>query len=164
MMSEAEIARLAGMANHLRPDWPNASLYTFIARNLAARAYRDVAVALAYVACDTTTATPKRILEAGPWWQATQTSSETYRPPRKDEECPRHAGNYVDSCRGCAADQRVGDSTAPGEPRKPDRSTQLAELRRLHREAAAALCTHGIKPELCADHDPRRQPAEQETA
>lgn len=30
-------------------------------------------------------------------------------PPRKDEECPTHPGNWKDACRGCAADAKAKD-------------------------------------------------------
>lgn len=68
-MNRTEVERLAKAANGLRPDWPWNSLVTFIETHLVERAYRDVAVALAYIAADPETRTPKRVLEAGPWWQ-----------------------------------------------------------------------------------------------
>jgi len=74
-MNRTEVERLAGMANKLRPDWAWGSLCTFIEANLKDRAYRDVAVALAYVACEAETKTPKRVLEPGPWWRATVATS-----------------------------------------------------------------------------------------
>ena len=79
-MNRTEIERLAGMANRLRPDWPWKSLVTFIEVNLTDRAYRDTAVALAYVACDPQTHTPKRVLEAGPWWQVGAAAADRPRP------------------------------------------------------------------------------------
>ena len=69
-MNEHEIDRLASAFHVLRPDWPHASLRTFLAKNLANRPRRDVAVALAWIACESNTATPARVLEAGPWWRA----------------------------------------------------------------------------------------------
>src|SRR5690349_10108331 len=69
-MNENEIERIAAAINSLRPDWPTASLRTLIADKLNNRTRRDVAVALAWVACESTTKTPARVLEAGPWWQA----------------------------------------------------------------------------------------------
>ena len=55
----------------LRPDWPTRSLKTLLARpELANRPRRDVTVALAWVACESGTATPARVLESGPWWKA----------------------------------------------------------------------------------------------
>ena len=67
-MNRTEVERLAKAANSLRPDWPWNSLVTFIETHLSDRAYRDAAVALAYVCADPETRTPKRILEPGPWW------------------------------------------------------------------------------------------------
>lgn len=69
-MDLTEITRLAAAVNALRPDWPHASLVTFISRDLSHRAYRDVAVVLSWVACDPATQTPRRVLEQGPWWDA----------------------------------------------------------------------------------------------
>lgn len=69
-MNEHEIDRLASAFHVLRPDWPHASLRTFIAKNLAHRPRRDVAVALAWVASESNSATPARVLTAGPWWKA----------------------------------------------------------------------------------------------
>lgn len=69
-MNEHEIDRLASTFHVLRPDWPHGSLRTFIAKNLGNRPRRDVAVALAWIACESNTATPARVLGAGPWWRA----------------------------------------------------------------------------------------------
>jgi len=69
-MNEHEIDRIASAFHVLRPDWPHASLRTFITKNLADRPRRDVCVALAWVACETNTTSPARVLTAGPWWRA----------------------------------------------------------------------------------------------
>lgn len=83
-MIQTEIERVALAVHGLRPDWPATSLRTFIENNLADRAYRDVMVAFAWIACDPVTDTPKRILASGPWWQATRpgTAHITDLPPR----------------------------------------------------------------------------------
>lgn len=69
-MNEHEADRIAASMHQLRPDWPIASIRTLIGKSLLSRPRRDVAVALAWVACDPKTATPARVLEAGPWWKA----------------------------------------------------------------------------------------------
>lgn len=74
-MNEHEIDRIASAFHVLRPDWPHASLRTFIAKNLADRPRRDVAVALAWISCESNTATPARVLENGPWWKAANAES-----------------------------------------------------------------------------------------
>ncbi|HEY1178260.1 MAG TPA: hypothetical protein VGF17_19065, partial [Phytomonospora sp.] len=71
-LSRHETERIARSANALRPDWPIGSLETFIWQQLKHHAYADVAVALAVVATDPATQTPKRVLESGPWWKACQ--------------------------------------------------------------------------------------------
>ena len=53
-----EINRLAAAGSAMRPDWPAKSLATFLGKNLADRAYGDVAVALAWICTRTKTNTP----------------------------------------------------------------------------------------------------------
>lgn len=67
-MTPIELHRLAGAVAILRPDWPAASLQTFLERNLAHRPLRDATVALIACALDPATSTPARVLEPGPWW------------------------------------------------------------------------------------------------
>lgn len=81
-MNDLEIARIAGAVSTLRPDWPTQSLITLLRTKLANRPRRDVAVALVWVACDSDTLTPARVLEAGPWWKATSADgSSSLRTP-----------------------------------------------------------------------------------
>ena len=84
-----EINRLATAGSAMRPDWPAKSLATFLGKNLADRAYGDVAVALAWICTRTKTNTPRLLLEAGPWWKATVADGGTLapRPPTKEEAC-----------------------------------------------------------------------------
>jgi hypothetical protein len=70
-MNQIEAARLADSAHALRPDWPKQSVMKLL-HQVAAWAYRDVAVQLAYLACDPETETPARILTDGPWRKLTR--------------------------------------------------------------------------------------------
>ena len=70
-MNEHERSRIAAAMNAARPDWPTRQLLTLLAdERLADRPRRDVFVALAWVACESGTSSPYRVLEAGPWWKA----------------------------------------------------------------------------------------------
>jgi hypothetical protein len=69
-MDLTDTTRLAAIINCIRPDWPQASLTTHIAKHLSHRPFRDALIALAWVAADPDTATPARVLEHGPWWDA----------------------------------------------------------------------------------------------
>jgi hypothetical protein len=69
-MNEHEARRIAAACNRLRPDWPEAQVMTLITEKLMDRPRRDVAVALTWIACEADTATPYRVVEAGPWWKA----------------------------------------------------------------------------------------------
>lgn len=142
-MNENEIERIAAAANALRPDWPVSSLRTLLARpELARRPRRDVAVALAWVACESTTKTPARVLEAGPWWQATNAESSgrtSYNVP-----CPDHAGEVL-PCGRCAAIAVPASTLA---------AHHIANARGNLAAARRDLCSHGIRPDTCKDrHD-----------
>lgn len=131
MLTRTEIERTAAAVNSLRPDWPIKSLVTFIEGNLAGRAYRDTTVALAWVATDPETKTPKRVLEDGPWWRATVTADNTAsrivtrcahgNDAARCTDCnPRDAAN-VDHAAGkaaCIAALRAGRYQAP--PPRPE--------------------------------------------
>lgn len=81
-MNETEIGRIAAAAAMLRPDWPASSIRTLLQRpELINRPRRDVAVALTWVACETATKTPARVLEAGPWWTASPEGGPRQRAP-----------------------------------------------------------------------------------
>jgi len=101
-MNEHEIDRIAAAVNVLRPDWPTSSLRTLLGRvELKHRPRRDIAVALTWVACDSDTKTPARVIENGPWWRAaTAGMSEEARapqPPKVHEAC-RLCGKHLDRC------------------------------------------------------------------
>lgn len=102
MPEQNEIERLAAMGNQLRPEWPVKSLRTFLTTNCAGRTYRDLAVALAWIACDPKTQTPKRLLEAGPWWAATSTERATDFS-RYRMTCPEHPQEKAGHCAECIA-------------------------------------------------------------
>lgn len=99
-MNEHEIERLSAAFNVLRPDWPARSLATLLRRpELVHRPRRDVAVALAWIACESATANPGRVLEAGPWWKAAALDSgpPTWTPPKAHEAC-RVCNRHLGAC------------------------------------------------------------------
>lgn len=149
MLNRTEVERLAAMAHELRPDWPIASLCTFLNRDHAHRAYRDVAVALVWVATDPKTLTPARMNELGPWWQALAsaagvTSIDTV-PGRTEARCDEHPWARATPCPACAAEAKQAphvdapdDAPLPprrGAPIPPEARAVLDALPRPTREA-----------------------------
>lgn len=128
-MNENEIGRIAAAVNALRPDWPIASLQTLLRQpELARRPRLDVALALVWVACDSTTKTPARVKEHGPWWTAANNSADTGatpRPPRSTEAC-RLCGKHLHHCICDQPQTRPPDTTAP-TPAYLTARQQLAE-------------------------------------
>jgi hypothetical protein len=101
MPSENQIERLAAMANQLRPEWPIRSLLTILTKH-AARPYRDLAVALTWIATDARTKTPARLAEAGPWWTATSMTEGT-GPGQSRMRCSEHGERHAGHCPECVA-------------------------------------------------------------
>ena len=99
MPTDNQIERLAAMTNAIRPEWPIRSLVTLLTKH-AARPYRDLAVALAWIATDAQTKTPARLAEAGPWWTATS-MTEGQGPTQSRMRCPDHPEQKAGSCAEC---------------------------------------------------------------
>jgi hypothetical protein len=112
-MDITEITRLAAVINTLRPDWPQASLTTAIVKHLSHRPFRDVLIALAWVAADPNTQTPARVLEQGPWWDAVaagnQQAPATPSNDRLDRRCKCGQWIVFGEAHACA---RIGDPHA----------------------------------------------------
>ncbi len=161
-MNEAEIERIAAAINVARPDWPLPSLITLLKRpELAHRPRRDVFVALAWVASETATQTPARVIEAGPWWKAAAADSSqalTRYPPKRGEDCPRHPGEWPESCRGCASERLVPDRDEFFGDVKP---ASVSHVRAQLQMARSGLCSHGVTPEHCLQDHPTEEPAEE---
>ncbi|QCB93316.1 hypothetical protein [Cellulomonas shaoxiangyii] len=120
MLSRTEIERLAAAAHALRPDWPVRSLCTWLQTDHAARAYRDVAVALAYIATDAATQTPKRMNEMGPWWSAVKLAGSDATDHRFARCDVIGHGSYAAwNCGACRAEQIAADDATP-TPTTPD--------------------------------------------
>lgn len=73
MLSKDEAQKIAASANSLRPDWSVAQVMGVLGKDdiRLRRTYRDTAIAVAALACDPATRQPTRLLESGPWWEAT---------------------------------------------------------------------------------------------
>ncbi len=83
-MTPHDTERLAAALNVLRPDWPTRQLETLLADpRLNHRPLRDVTVALAWVACETRSASPYRVLEQGPWWRAVAVDKDDQATPNQ---------------------------------------------------------------------------------
>ena len=110
MLNRTECERLAAMAHQLRPDWPVKSIATHVWTDHRQRAYRDVAVGLAWIATDPATLTPARLAEAGPWWVAVadpRAPKGDAIPRPGDERCEIHPYERAAYCRGCLSDAKA---------------------------------------------------------
>lgn len=108
-MTKTEAERIAAQGHALRPDWPLASLMTILAAHRT-KAYRDVAVALAWIATDPQTQTPGRLNESGPWWKATQAGEPTFTTVNL--RCTEHPTEPAGRCGPCDKAAAVVDYQA----------------------------------------------------
>lgn len=140
MATDLELDRVAAAVNALRPDWPVASLRTYLRSRHASRAYADLAAALVAVAVDPASTTPARVEQPGPWWQATRAvGPTTYRPGPDGAPCPRdgHEHEPAATCRACRAELLAGHPLAAAVrgTRAPDdwrdRAAEQLEARRI---------------------------------
>ena len=101
MIDKADAERIAQAIHDLRPEWPAQSVLTLIGNSddLRTRAYRDLAVALTYVACDPASLTPGRVREAGPWWAHTNAQKATVSAISLS--CPDHPSQKAAWCQEC---------------------------------------------------------------
>lgn len=149
-MNEHERERIAMALNALRPDWPIKSLRTILASDkLADRPRRDVTVALAWVACESNTATPARVLESGPWWRAAAIEGGSLGPRQPFDPaefcgtCGKARGRCVDhEFRNVVVTKRA--ATSPPESARELYATTRAD-------ATANHCRHGVARIKCAD-------------
>lgn len=88
-MNDHEAQRIAAATHELRPDWPASSVLTLIRKNLIDKPRRDVSVAFAWIACESNTANPGRVLEMGPWWRAAGIEGQSTKraEPENHERC-----------------------------------------------------------------------------
>lgn len=133
MATHDELERIAHAANAYRPDWPVRSVLTYLENDQAHRSYRDLAVALAYVATDPTTKTPRRLSEAGPWWTTTRESPTAVLGPRHPRcQVEGHSHCLAANCGACKADAAAAED---------DRATALA-AHGLPRETVRQILTN----------------------
>jgi hypothetical protein len=136
-LTPTAVERIAQAIHALRPQWPIASLETFLRDpKLANRPTRDVAIALTWIAVDPDTRTPARVHEDGAWWRAaTVDEAQTYRNP--GTVCTIHP-SQLEPCRHCTA-QRV-----PANLERGTRNLPLALARAELAQTRANTCAHGI--------------------
>lgn len=110
MATRTELERIAAQATALRPDWPTRSVLTYLECEHAAKSYRDLAVAVAHIATDAETRTPRRLSEPGPWWRPTDDPAPAVHFAR----CPEvgHESFPAHNCSACRSEALEGTATA----------------------------------------------------
>lgn len=121
MLTREDAARIADAITVLRPTWTQNRLMALMA-NPAIRARRqpkDVAAAFAWIALDSETREPTRILEAGPWWGTADASAQSAGPVYRYAN-PRDCGICNKPEAACRKD---GHDYTPAFVRADDKAT-----------------------------------------
>lgn len=129
--TEQDARALAHLAYRLREDthgarkWDQPGIWTEVSRLIGT----NLAVACETVtrhASDPTADTPGAIRRGfipGP------PAPPIARPPKRDQECPRHPGSHAVGCSGCAADRLSHTPTPEPHTRRTDPPPEWAQAR-----------------------------------
>lgn len=125
---------IARLMSHLRPEWDLPGCVAAV-RTVARRHPGDVAMAAVRLAMTPEAKTPAVLgVLDGPHWREKVAPTAHRQPPRKHEQCRQHAGEWAESCRGCAADQ-----LAPVVELHPEPMKDWFEVAVAHHDAMAAI-------------------------
>lgn len=121
MLTRDDAARIADAIMALRPTWTQNRLMALMADPAirGRRQPKDVAAAFAWIALDSETREPTRILEAGPWWGTADASAQSAGPAYRYAD-PRDCGTCGRPEVDCRKD---GHDYAPAFVRHDDRAT-----------------------------------------
>ena len=121
MLTRDDAARIADAITALRPTWTQNRLMGLMADPAirGRRQPKDVAAAFAWIALDSETREPTRILEAGPWWGTADASAQSAGPVYRHTD-PRDCGTCNKPEAECLKD---GHDYAPAFVRNDDRAT-----------------------------------------
>lgn len=108
MLTKQQAQALAHFAHLCRPDWDEAGIMAQLAK-VTERHPLDIGIALMRLCGDPNVDNPGAFPNpTGPHWAEKVSHDANIRtPPKKHEECGKHAGEYRLSCRGCAADRKA---------------------------------------------------------
>lgn len=140
---------LASLAAACRPDnaptWDQPGILAAL-RKVHDRPLAQVALATIRAAADPTAKSPGVIASTESIHWQEKLAAPTPRPPRGDEQCPLHPGQWRDRCSGCKADQLTGTSASEDKPVTPE------EARNRLQQARQQITTRPTPPERT---DPR---------
>lgn len=144
---------IAALMSALRDDWDEPGCLAAVAA-VKDRDPHDVAMAAIRLCATAEAKTPGALKVAGQHWRERVSGATVRYPPKRGEDCRKHAGEWPETCRGCASDRLAGtDSTF--NPRRTEAPGTVVQLARANlTQARAQLCSHGVHPKLCTDrHD-----------
>lgn len=138
-MNREEIHQLARAVAALRPDWQAYAVRPFLEQNFPDVALHEVALPLLAVALELNDqgehrwATPGVVLESGPWWDlglfgGGGPPAPARFPPKRDQECTKHPGEWAHLCRACAS-ERIGSEPTYIDTRRRTGVAMPAEVR-----------------------------------
>lgn len=149
---------IATLMHRLRPDWDTPGCLAAVAKVNTLDPF-NVAMA-AIRLCGTPDAqTPMALATRdGQHWRERIATSAVRYPPRSDQACTKHPGEWPDNCRGCAGDRLAADTSDASNRGRTE--GDVGRLRHLVNVATDGFCSHGVDPQRCLEH--RAKPDETE--
>lgn len=126
---------IARLMAKLRPEWDYPGCLAAVG-DVKDRDPLNVTMAAVRLCGTPEAKTPAALRAEGPHWREKVAPSEHRHPPRLDQSCRRHPGEWPDTCRACAGDQLAGDDPDAGA-HNPRRTPAM--------EAAVSTARRGIR-------------------
>lgn len=143
---------IAALMHRLRPEWDLPGCLSAVAK-VAALHPINVAMAAIRLCATPEAKTPMALANRdGQHWRERLATGTVRYPPRADQACPKHPGEWPDHCRGCAGDMLAGDESDAGNRRREPADGRIDQLRHLHHAATSGFCAHGVDPARCDEH------------
>lgn len=126
-------------------EWDEAGVYAKVAELKGRHFWTSLEQVMRHAA-DPTAKTPGAIHRT---FLPDKPAPQHWTPTKKGEECRKHAGQYRNSCGGCASEAQAADreetAVASAEPLMPQSAAKASA-----RAALAMVCPHRLRPVACA--------------
>lgn len=141
---------IAALMSELRPDWDYPGCLAAVGAVKHKHA-ADVAMAAVRLCCTAEAQTPGALkAEQGQHWREKVAPTTHRHPPRREQECRRHPGEWHDACRPCAAERIARADEEPNEPTTPAEQA-IAAMKAQLASFRANTCLHGTPVTRCAE-------------
>jgi hypothetical protein len=149
----------------LRPDWD----YPGCLAAIGAMKHKhplDLAMAAVRLCATADAKSPGALkTEQGQHWREKVAPRTVRQPPKREQECRRHPGEWADACRPCRAEEIAKAQEEPTGPVEPQTTASgyAAAIRGQLASFLANTCLHGTPLSRCAECQRANTPTDPRT-